>query len=67
MRSLNKLRIINLVGALLFTVYGSILGAYPVAALNAFIVLVNVYYLHKAFKKPTIAEQQAQKISYEVL
>jgi len=59
MRSLNKLRIINLVGALLFTVYGSILGAYPVAVLNAFIVLVNVYYLQKAFKKPTIAEQQA--------
>ncbi len=59
MRSLNKLRIINLVGSLLFTVYGFIIGAYPVAVLNAFIVLVNVYYLQKAFKKPAIAEQQA--------
>jgi hypothetical protein len=59
MRSLNKLRIINLVGSLLFTVYGSIIGAYPVAVLNAFIVLVNVYYLQKAFKQSAIAEQQA--------
>ena len=67
MRSLNKLRIINLVGSLLFTVYGFTIGAYPVAALNAFIVLVNVYYLQKAFKKPANDEQQAQKISYEPL
>lgn len=58
MRSLNTLRIINLLGALLFTVYGLIIGAYPVAVLNAFIVLVNVYYLQKAFKILPIARQQ---------
>ena len=45
MRSLTRLRVINLVGSLLFTIYGFIIGAYPVAVLNAFIVLVNIYYL----------------------
>ena len=47
MRSLTKLRVINLSGSLLFTVYGFSIGAYPVAALNAFIVLVNLFYLQK--------------------
>jgi uncharacterized membrane protein len=50
MLSLNKLRVINLSGSLLFTVYGFTNGAYPVAVLNAFIVLVNIFYLQKAFK-----------------
>ena len=48
MRSLRKLRIINLSGSFLFTVYGFTIGAYPVALLNAFIVLVNLFYLHNA-------------------
>jgi hypothetical protein len=48
MRSLNKLRIINLSGSLLFTIYGFTIGAYPVAVLNAFIVLVNLFYLQQA-------------------
>jgi hypothetical protein len=47
MRSLTKLRVINLSGSLLFTVYGFSIGAYPVAVLNAFIVLVNIFYLQK--------------------
>jgi hypothetical protein len=47
MRSLTKLRVINLSGSLLFTVYGFYIGAYPVAAVNAFIVLINIFYLQK--------------------
>ena len=45
MKSLVKLRIINLIGALFFTVYGVLIGAAPVALLNALIVGVNIYYL----------------------
>jgi hypothetical protein len=48
MRSLTKLRVINLIGALLFTVYGLIISAYPVAVVNGFIVLVNIYYLQQS-------------------
>ena len=45
MRSLWRLRVINLVGASIFTVYGLLIGALPVAALNALIVGIDVYYL----------------------
>lgn len=58
MRSLNKLRVINLIGALLFTVYGLIISAYPVAVVNAFIVVVNIYYLQQSFKVTAVASQQ---------
>lgn len=51
MRSLTRLRVINMVGSLLFTIYGFIIGAYPVAVLNAFIVLVNIYYLQPVLNR----------------
>jgi hypothetical protein len=40
-----RLRIINLLGAVAFTVYGVLISAYPVAVVNFFIVLINLYYL----------------------
>ncbi len=59
MRSLTKLRVINLIGSLLFTAYGLIISAYPVAVVNAFIVLVNIYYLQQSLKETAVASQQA--------
>ena len=56
MRSLLTLRVINLTGALLFTIYGLLIGALPVAALNFYIVLVNLYYLHQMFRTPTVSQ-----------
>ena len=50
MSRLLRLRMINLVGSLAFTVYGLLIGAYPVAAVNAFIVLVNVWFLAKMLR-----------------
>jgi len=47
MSSLVRLRWINLAGALIFAVYGWFVGAYPVLAVNGFIVLVNVFYLRR--------------------
>lgn len=49
MSSILKLRIINLVGAFFFTIYGLVIRAYPVAAVNFFIVLINLYYLYEIF------------------
>lgn len=40
-----RLRWINLVGAILFTTYGWLVGARPVFIVNAFIACVNVWYL----------------------
>lgn len=45
MRSIVRLRWINLIGAACFTGYGILIAAYPVAALNFAIVLINVYFL----------------------
>lgn len=45
MSSILRLRLINLVGSAAFATYGFLIGAYPVAAVNSFIVCINLYYL----------------------
>jgi hypothetical protein len=45
MRSVSRLRIINLIGALIFVAYGFLIHAAPVVLLNSLIVGVNVFYL----------------------
>ena len=47
MRSILRLRLINLLGAAFFTVYGLLITAYPVAFLNGLIVGINLYYLYE--------------------
>jgi len=51
LRSLLRLRIINLVGALFFTIYGVLLGAYPVSFLNGLIVCIDLYYLIQMWRQ----------------
>jgi hypothetical protein len=51
MKSLLRLRVINLVGALFFTMYGILLGAYPVAFLNGIIVCIDLYYLVQMWRQ----------------
>jgi hypothetical protein len=50
MSSIVRLRVINLLGAVAFTVYGFCIGAYPVAGLNAFIVVVNLGFLWRLLR-----------------
>ncbi|BEU04468.1 hypothetical protein OAG1_32680 [Agarivorans sp. OAG1] len=50
MSSIVKLRWLNMVGAALFSTYGFIIGAMPVALLNLFIVFANVYYLQGIYR-----------------
>ncbi len=45
MKDIKKLRIINTIACLLFVIYGYMLNSYPVIISNAFISLVNLYYL----------------------
>ena len=47
MTSIVRLRLINLVGCFLFVVYGLLIEAYPVALMNLFIAIVNIYYIIK--------------------
>lgn len=50
MSSILWLRLINMVGATAFAIYGLLIHAYPVAVLNGLIVLVNVYHLRRMFR-----------------
>lgn len=45
MKDIKKLRIINTIACLMFVAYGFMLHSYPVIISNAFISLVNLYYL----------------------
>lgn len=56
MSSILKFRWINLAGALIFSIYGFAIGALPVGFLNAFIVLVDVYYLYTIYSKKEVFE-----------
>lgn len=51
MSSIIKFRWINLVGALLFSIYGFLIHAIPVGILNGVIVLVDIYYLYLIYSK----------------
>ena len=44
MKNIKLLRIVNLAGAILFAIYGYLIGAVPVVMVNAFIAVIDVYY-----------------------
>lgn len=56
MSSILKFRWINLVGAITFSTYGFLIGALPVGFLNAFIALVDIYYLYTIYSKKEVFE-----------
>ena len=45
MKDIKKLRIINSIACILFVIYGFMLDAIPIVISNAFIAMVNFYYL----------------------
>lgn len=50
MRSVTRLRMVNLMGAICFSAYGFLIGSMPVAGMNAFIAAINVYHLAKLLR-----------------
>ncbi len=51
LNSIVKFRWVNLAGAATFTAYGILIKAYPVAFLNGFIVLTDMFYLFRIYSK----------------
>ncbi|OED45109.1 uroporphyrinogen decarboxylase [Endozoicomonas sp. (ex Bugula neritina AB1)] len=47
MKNIVALRWVNSIGCGIFVLYGTLIEAWPVAGMNAFIVLINMYYLTK--------------------
>ena len=50
MSNIRRLRWINMIGAGMFSSYGIIIQAWPVAFLNGVIVLINVYHLIRIYR-----------------
>lgn len=50
MRSIKRLRFINLLGSLIFAVYGYFIGSIPVVVMNLGIVGINIYYLNQMLR-----------------
>jgi hypothetical protein len=50
MSSILRLRVINMIGGATFSLYGFLIGSYPVGLLNGFIVLVNVYHVNRMLR-----------------
>ena len=51
MKSIVKLRWINLFGAFTFSIYGFLIDAYPVFALNLYITIVDLFFLIKLYSR----------------
>jgi len=51
MSSIVKLRWFSLAGSSIFSTYGFLIASMPVGFLNAFIAMVNIYYLKKMYSK----------------
>ncbi len=50
MNSIIRLRWINFVGSTIFSLYGFLIHSFPVALLNGFLALTNIYHLYKIYK-----------------
>ena len=51
MVSVFKLRVVNSIGSIIFTIYAFIIHSYPTAIMNMCLVLINIYYLVKMSRK----------------
>ncbi len=50
LKDILKLRIANTIGCMIFVVYGFLIHSYPVIGLNAFLAVVNTYYIISLLK-----------------
>lgn len=50
-KNIKRLRILNLIGAAGFSLYGFMISAWPVLGLNAFICVIDLYYLIEIKRK----------------
>ena len=46
-KSERKIRIINIIGALLFVIYGALIGSFSILFLNGSLILIHLYNLLK--------------------
>ncbi|WP_428775915.1 YgjV family protein [Vibrio sp.] len=59
MKDIVRLRVLNFIGCALFTAYGLMIEAWPVAATNGFIACVNIYFLTKMWQEQRSPKSQS--------
>jgi GNAT superfamily N-acetyltransferase len=70
MSSIIRLRWYNTAGSILFSIYGYVIGALPVAIINSFIIIINIYYLYRLhsekenFKIMKISKDESYLINF---
>jgi preprotein translocase subunit SecF len=57
----SKIRSINIIGSILFVIYGIIIGSISVWLLNGALILVHIYKIIKLKKKKDNEEKDAQR------
>lgn len=55
LKNIKWLRILNGIGAVMFTIYGVMIASYPVAVLNGFIAIADAYYLVQILREERTA------------
>lgn len=55
MTSIVKLRIINMIGSVISGIYAVICGAFPLAFMNACLIIINIYNLIKLQKTKQVS------------
>ncbi|WP_386692899.1 MULTISPECIES: YgjV family protein [unclassified Lonepinella] len=50
LKDIIKLRLVNLIGAICFIIYGLLISSFPVTGLNIFVACVNGYYIYQNIK-----------------
>ena len=62
MKSINKLRMINVMGATVSMIYSAIIDAWPIVVLNACLIAINMFHLTKALiNKHTSKKTQEER------
>ena len=66
MTSVVKLRVINMIGSIIFAIYALIIKSYPTALMNFFLVGINIYHLIHLNRTETSFEltDDGQEMSY---
>lgn len=66
MKSVKKLRIINMCGSVISAIYAAIVPAYPLMLMNICLIAINAYHLIRSYREEgSTAKETATEISTE--
>ena len=61
MKSINKLRAVNIAGGTISTIYSAIISAWPIVIMNICLISINSYHLVKAYLERGKTEEKEKE------